>query len=98
MTLLRRVYEAFFRDGIRSTLRWMVLYLALLGLAVAHGFHLLDQQRFRACEDRNQAQRNGAEVVVKALLKASGPDVEQARVDAFVADIDRGLAEVEVDC
>lgn len=95
---MRRLKGWAWGGGITTALFWMCISIALLGLATAYGFHLIQVQRQEGCEARNQSTQDGAHVVVKALIKAAGPDTAQTRLDAFLDDVDTGLVEVQVDC
>lgn len=84
--------------GLTTAIFWLTVSVGLLGMATAYGFHLLQVERQHGCEARNESTRDSAQVVVKALVKASDPSTPDPRIGAFLNDIDEGLAEVQVDC
>lgn len=95
---MRRVYDAFFRDGLRSTLRWIVIYLTLLGLAVAYGFVLIDHRRVEGCHNRNEATADAVHVLAKELVKQASPNTSTDRINGFLRGLDEALEETEVKC
>lgn len=84
--------------GITTALFWMCVYVGLLGLATAWGFHLIAVQRHEGCVARNTASRNGAQVVAESIIEAAGTNVTQEEIDSFLAGVSRRLEKVQVDC
>lgn len=97
MRVVRAVGRFAFGEGVTSALRWLTLYLLVLGLATAYGFHLITEGRHDACVARNESTADSVRVGAESLIQVAA-DADAQTVAQYRRILERNLAKVAVDC